>query len=347
MEDVLKNKEVYFIDKNKSKHGKEILKGIFCYGIDKMYGCGNRAVTIITTSAFADDISMELNNQKYQTTDKLADIQIIDDFCTIFSRNKEVEFKLLTRDKILKLFEWFEDEESCNILYRDYNKFFRWRSFLNYDINDYLLKDENFMPLKLQNLLETDGSILCCGVFLENTIKEINKLTNGNYKKIYAFEINRIYMEQIKKVIDEKKITLINACLGKNDIHIDSSIRGYGAHNPYSYIDLCSDGFIDVKSLDTLIESGELPEKISFVKLGIENAEIAALEGMQNMIRNHKPLIAVSIFEEHYLLKQESLQEIAFFLNNLVPEYKFMMRSHYNRSASLDAKFVLYAFTDK
>ena len=331
--EALKDKEVYFIDKDEKKHGKEILPGIFCYGISKMYGYGKNAIIIITSSAFAKEIFNELNNKKYQAQDKLKSIKIDDTFAVLFVHDKQLQLRYANYDKIFKIFDWFYDEKSCSILYHDFNIFLSWNSFANVNVDDFLPKSESFLPKRIQEILRDDEIIVCCGAFLGYTIEEFNKL---KYKKIYAFEINRMYMEQLKEDLNDERITLINAGLGEKNSRASNS----------DFYNLCSDDFLELKSIDELIENGELDKEISFVKLGIGKLTMLTLKGMQHMIKSNKPTISIGLSTD-YKRPEDFMEEIVAFLKSLVPEYKFMLRKHGHIAASMGADLVLYAFVDK
>ena len=75
-------------------------------------------------------------------------------------------------------------------------------------------------------------------------------------------------------------------------------------------------------------------------------AEMPALEGMKDTIIRNRPTLAIGCYE-HYKVEREYASTLAAYLKSLVPDYKFMLRSHFQRAASLQSKYVLYAFVDK
>ena len=58
--------------------------------------------------------------------------------------------------------------------------------------------------------------------------------------------------------------------------------------------------------------------------MNIEGAELEALRGCENIIRNQKPTLAISIYH-----KAEDFVDIPAYLLSLVPEYKLYYR-HYS-----------------
>ncbi len=75
-------------------------------------------------------------------------------------------------------------------------------------------------------------------------------------------------------------------------------------------------------------------ERVGFIKLDIEGAEMDALSGAKNIIRNDRPLMAVCVYH-----RSGDVLEIMNFLHQIVPEYRFWLR-HYS---CMNWETVLYA----
>lgn len=59
--------------------------------------------------------------------------------------------------------------------------------------------------------------------------------------------------------------------------------------------------------------------------MDIEGAELKALEGYQNILKAHKPKLAISIYHNF-----NDLWEIPLYIKKIVPEYKIYIRHHTN-----------------
>lgn len=75
---------------------------------------------------------------------------------------------------------------------------------------------------------------------------------------------------------------------------------------------------VDGVALDSIVS-----EKVSFIKLDIEGAELRALMGAQNIIRRDRPRMAICIYH-----KPEDIWEIPMFIKEIVPEYHMLVRHH-------------------
>lgn len=74
--------------------------------------------------------------------------------------------------------------------------------------------------------------------------------------------------------------------------------------------------------------------RVDYIKLDVEGAELLALEGCKNTILLHHPAIAVAVYH-----KPADLWQIPRFLDELVPDSRFYLRSHGQHGFDL----VLYA----
>ena len=95
---------------------------------------------------------------------------------------------------------------------------------------------------------------------------------------------------------------------------------------------ISTDGSVHIAagSLDEII--GEQP--IDFVKLDVEGAEADALAGSINIIKQNRPVLAISLYH-----RAEDLWDLPLLVSKLCNNYKFYIRQHYYNSFDC----VLYA----
>ncbi len=167
------------------------------------------------------------------------------------------------------------------------------------------------------------------GCFNCDTSLMFREWCDGDYEKIYAFEPDPINFTNCKRNIDEgdiKNIEIHNCGLWSEDTVLSfNSLETSGSSIADS--GNCS---INVVSLDNIVKGN----RVSFIKMDIEGAELEALKGARDTITKYRPKLAICIYH-----KPEDILEIPLFLMDLVPDYKFYIRHYSNYTCET----VLYA----
>jgi len=186
--------------------------------------------------------------------------------------------------------------------------------------NQLLDKDEYF-PKGIITLTENEG-FLDGGGFIGDTIKEFVLRSNGKFSHIFSFEPDKNnYIDLLAEV---KKLNLkpdVISCYPKGlssenkelrflQKGIGSSISEHGTES------------IEVVQLDLFLSDTE-KNKLTYIKLDIEGAELEALKGMKNIINKNKPKLAICVYH-----KLGDFWEIPLFIKSLNPEYKIFFRQY-------------------
>lgn len=168
------------------------------------------------------------------------------------------------------------------------------------------------------------------GAFHGETDIDFVKWCNNSYKKIYAFEPMKKDAEICKKHYAENNIT-----------NIELLCKGTWSQTGYiSFSEGISQGRIDengtnrIETIKIDDAVSNLEEKVTFIKMDIEGAELKALQGARETILKDKPRMAICIYH-----KPEDLYEIPGYILSLVPEYRFKVRQY----TSMTWETVLYA----
>lgn len=147
--------------------------------------------------------------------------------------------------------------------------------------------------------------------------------------KIHAFEPDRASYEKCRdmlKGMPEADIQLYHAGLWSEDTTLYFAETGDAA----SRISTEQTGTsIKTVALDSCISG-----PVTFIKMDIEGAELAALKGSREILKKYRPKLAISLYH-----KKEDLVEIPTYIKELVPEYRLYIR-HYSNAA---VETVLYA----
>jgi len=146
-----------------------------------------------------------------------------------------------------------------------------------------------------------------------NFIKWANK-----FNKVICFEADskniRKCKENLEKVTNDFLIIDKAAWSSKTSICFDE--KGTTA----SRIDMASGNIVQAITLDEVLEG----ERVTYIKMDIEGAEMEALKGAHRIIKEYKPKLAISVYHEI-----EDIFEILRLISDMNQEYKFYLR-HYS-----------------
>lgn len=158
-------------------------------------------------------------------------------------------------------------------------------------------------------------------------------------KRIYSFE----FIESQCKIFNmnvsmnpkyRERIELVKLPLWeKSDIELSYHDNGPGSRvgeknlYPNKVKTICLDDFAREQNI----------EKIDFIKMDIEGAELSALRGAEGAIRRHKPKLAICVYH-----KNDDMIEIPRYLMSINPSYKF----YFDYYTNLGWEYVLYAVSE-
>lgn len=182
--------------------------------------------------------------------------------------------------------------------------------------------------IKLQeNEVFVDGGVLNLGT----SLRFAEECRNSHIKnfKIHAFEPDNTSYQRCLELLEsmpDLNLKLYHAGLWSKETTLYFEEMGNGASRITQKETKIS---INTVSLDHSVS-----DKVTFIKMDIEGAELEALKGCSEIIQKDKPRLAICIYH-----KKEDLVEIPMFIKKLVPEYELYVR-HYSNDAG---ETVLYA----
>jgi FkbM family methyltransferase len=186
--------------------------------------------------------------------------------------------------------------------------------------------DQYFPPGLIQ--LKQDDSFVDAGAFTGDTLSDILRRTGGKFDSIHCFELDALNFKTLQKtaagVPGAERIFLHHAGLWDEPMEISYSVgqnqSSIGAGTAVGH----------VVRLDDVIGD----QRVTFLKMDIEGAELKALEGGRKTILANKPALAICVYH-HF----KDLWEIPLFIKSLVPEYRIYLRHH----TKLEYETVCYA----
>lgn len=169
---------------------------------------------------------------------------------------------------------------------------------------------------------ESNEVFIDCGAFDGDTSIAFMKWSNERFKHIYCFEpdVNNytICKNNLEKYINREDITIINKGTWDSRKELNFSDTADVASH------ICDEGQhrIEAVSLDEEILV-KRNEKVTFIKMDIEGAELKTLKGARRIISEQHPKLAICVYH-----RPEDIFEIPEYIKTLNPNYKFYFR-HY------------------
>lgn len=301
----------YILDNDVKKHGK-LFDGKYIINSPDVLDYENENSIVVITSTYYNEIIEQLEKMGYKgrvysyfhLREKAMSVRNYDDM----DKNINELIYILADKKSVDIVKMIAYKRKNNI--RDYS-----------DINEgeqYFLKDIFTNPEGKDEVF-VDG-----GAYDGETVEKYIKFVNGNFKKIYSFEMDKVNYDMINVNKYDSRVEFLNYGLwnGETQISFISNEKGSEEAEEGSESAQCI-------SIDNFIK-----DKVTFIKMDIEGAEMKALEGAVKMITENKPKLAICLYH-----KFKDLWEIPFYIHKLVPEYNLYIRHH----SDIDQETVLYA----
>jgi len=154
-----------------------------------------------------------------------------------------------------------------------------------------------------------------------DTILKFVEFTKAfGYNRIYGFEPDVSNYDATKNFIE--KHNLHNVTLVQRGLWDSSDILNYSCER-FGGSKISDSGETQIETI-ALCDAIDKNDKVTFIKMDIEGAELNALYGARELIKCDKPRLAICIYH-----KPEDVLYISAFILELNPEYKLFLR-HYS-----------------
>lgn len=180
--------------------------------------------------------------------------------------------------------------------------------FPDYNIyNQYF--DKEIVPAK-DDYVFLDG-----GSYIGDTVDSFISFCNGKYSRIICFEPD----PQNIAVLESNSTNIENVYIVKKGLWDKKTSLFFSMEQTASKI--ADDGSVKVDV--TTIDDETLCSNASFIKMDIEGAELNALKGAINTIKNNRPVLAICIYHS-----DNDMINIIKWVKNLDLDYRLYVRHH-------------------
>lgn len=275
-----------------------------------------------TVCAFIDSVKQgEIDGVKIYKPENMPEIKNISPYLL-----KKYQFIPSKISEILN----FLDSEKDKQLYKD---LIEARITGNTDkLKEFVQKEHNITPDRKRTIKHYTSYINydAIEVVLEggmfnglNTI--VFKKLFKNLKKIYAFELiyDKVKNKSIAHIIDSlKELEIIPLALWDRKeklVFTENVAAPYssGINPPLNKNGSEQNFTVDAISIDEYVSENNI-EKVDFIKMDIEGAEMKALKGAEQTLIKHRPQLAISIYHSN-----NDMQDIPIYLHNILKNYIF------------------------
>lgn len=301
-------KPIYFVDKYTfltEKHGIPI------YRVENAPDKENTYLYISIIDSI-DHLMLEAGFKHVKSFHK-----ILQEYSDILHDYKNILFKgeanLINQEKCAWLNSILEDDESKKVL----KKILKYRMDKT---NTYFPEPDgckNYLPNDfdayegIEELRYAD-----CGGYVGDTVSDLLEANVRPIKWIVSFEPDSSNLDFFKKQKFPNNLNLFIYPAGVADFN---GFVGFNSHGSSSKITTNDGNKISVVTLDTVFAHNPP----NFIKMDIEGAETAAINGGRKIIANYKPNLAISVYH-----KPRDLWEIPELIYSIQKDYKFYLRLH-------------------
>jgi FkbM family methyltransferase len=339
---------LYFCDTNSERIGHEYL-GIPVISFEQAKKEYRHAIFVIATNNFKDEIKVVL---RANGIPKWTSIDNKDQFFYYLQIYKwHHPFETLDLDQVQQAYDLLQDDASKSLFvgriallssYADYGLFREFIQNNSYNekypvgnefvVSEHTYNYESFYYFNNDVLKLEDHEVLIDGgAFDGDSAKEFIKaceLKGLTYDEIFCIEADSANYEVLSENFrDNEKVTPINLGLwsSKTQLKFANSETMFitEARIIDSSIEMArSEENVSNATIDTIkIDDIGNNQKISFIKMDIEGAELEALKGAERVLRRDKPKLAISLYH-----KKTDIYEIPLFIHSICPEYKIYIR---------------------
>ncbi len=294
---------------------KGTIEGISIYSfeeIKKRYNI-DKAVYVISAPSCKDEIKNELLQYVKQEQIYYFEVELYQYYGS--NHDKYQEYILNNIDELGDIYINLADEYSKKTMLR----VMEGRLTGNLDVISDIWVKNQYWPEDVINLNEKEV-IIECGSSDGKTLKELCMRLNYKYEHIYCFEpdlqCKAVLSDVINSIDSNDGITYFEKGTYKETTEL--WFMNEDLSSGLSKIEETGNSKIDVVAIDDVIK-----EKVTYIKMDIEGAELDTLMGAKKIITQYRPKLAVCIYH-----KDSDILNIMEYLQTLNSQYKFYMRHH-------------------
>ena len=230
-------------------------------------------------------------------------------------------------DRLERLYRSLSDDKSRIVL----DSVIKGRITGNQDYFIDIMEPDQYFPEGIIELSDHE-TLVELGSNDGGTLSDMLNRINRHYNEIYCFEPDKQAFEALSKVVANERGNIYAFEKATGAEHGYMSLLSNAEYGVSQLSAEESSYKVEVVRLDDVITS-----PVTYIKMDIEGAELDSLKGMERIIRENRPKMAICVYHNN-----ADILDIPEYVRKLVPEYKIYLR-HHNWGA---AETVLYCTLD-
>ncbi len=209
---------------------------------------------------------------------------------------------------------WADDYSRC-----EYLKQIRWRALGDLGVLNPPDREQSYFLDSLYDI-QAGEVFVDCGAYDGDTAKQV-VARNRQFGQILAIEA------------DPASFQRLNEWIGGLEADLASRIAAYNVavgatRGERRFKATGTEGACVATDGDTVVDCIPIDEQVrenppTFIKMDIEGAEMEALEGARDVIREHQPILSICAYH-----RQSDVWRIPLFIHSLREDYRFFLRPH-------------------
>lgn len=223
-------------------------------------------------------------------------------------------------ERISKVASKLADQESHNTLCRI--TAFRLGLDMEY-ASEKTNDNQYFNEISLRTLRNKEINYVDCGAYTGDTYLDLLSQKSINCKQSFLMEPDPVNFQKLVATIKNNKELNNAICLPLAAAKNYSIIKFNAGFEESGSISKSGNMNITAVSLDELLQK----IKIDFIKLDVEGAELEVLKGAKEIIKNSRPVLALSLYhnpQDIWLLPE--------YIFSMTEDYEYFIRQHYFNS---------------
>jgi FkbM family methyltransferase len=218
--------------------------------------------------------------------------------------------------EIRAAFDLFSDAASV----REYVSAVRWRLLGDYDTVPPPSTNEQYFDDDLFRL-RADESFVDCGAYDGDTIRAFLVHASDDFRRIHALEPDPGSFARLKAFsvglpeAQRARVDSLPYASGAGRATLKFAANG----QPSACASENGDVQVEVRALDEILSN----ERPTYIKMDVEGAEPDSLRGAAEIIRRHRPVLAVCVYHHRDHIWQIPLQ-----VSRLVQDYRYHLRRY-------------------